>query len=114
MASKHKPELMDLPEKKLDQIKDRLSLGAPLPEEDIKIMLNIITAYSWLQRQLQSTKLTIYRLKKMFGFSTEKHKKINPQNEGFGPDVLTKGVPAEEALSLDKLQYVQKSPPGKK
>ena len=97
----NKPTLIDLPEEKLNEIKDRLSLVPTLLEEDKNIILNILTVYAWLQKQLKHTKLTIHRLKNMFGFNSEKRKNAKPENTGFGPDFLTKGVSAKEALSLE-------------
>jgi hypothetical protein len=68
---KNTPELIDLPEDTLDGIKSRISTGTLL-EEDKKIIMVILTSYAWLLRQLKYTKISITRLKNLFGFSTEK------------------------------------------
>lgn len=82
------PEIITLPAGKLDEIKTRLTESAIL-EEDKKIILSILTVYAWLYRQLQSKKLSILRLKSLFGFSTEKKnqlkKSTNDQN-AIAPD----------------------------
>ena len=72
MARKSTPDIISLPEGKLDEIKTRLEAGSIL-EEDKKIILLILSTYSWLHRQLQAKKLGIQRLRNLFGFSTEKH-----------------------------------------
>lgn len=64
-------ELVELSENSLETIKLRISSNALL-EEDQKIVLQVMNTYFWIQHQLQSAKLTIHRLKKMFGFSSEK------------------------------------------
>jgi hypothetical protein len=68
---KNSPEIISVPEDALDAIKSRIEAGVVL-EEDKQIILSIMSTHSWLSRQLRSTKLTIHRLKKLFGCSTEK------------------------------------------
>jgi hypothetical protein len=80
MSKKEKPEIINLPEGKLDEIKSRLS-ATSMPDEDKKIILTILSTYSWITRQLRSTKLTINRLKSLFGFTTEKHSKKKKKKE---------------------------------
>lgn len=72
MSKKQKPEVITLSEVKLEELKLRL-LTYSIPDDDKKIVLTILTTYAWLTRQLRSTKLTIKRLKNLFGFTTEKH-----------------------------------------
>lgn len=84
MVKKKTPEIINLSETALDELKSRLAQRTPLLDGDVKIMLSILSTYQWLYRQLQSTKLSIYRLKKLFGFSTEKRakwKKVPPPGE---------------------------------
>lgn len=68
---KKSPDIINLPEEALDAIKSRIEAGTVL-EEDKQIILSIMCTHTWLSRQLRSTKLTIYRLKSLFGCSTEK------------------------------------------
>ena len=68
---KNSPDIINLPEEALEEIKFRVMAGTVL-EEDKQIILSIMSTHSWLSRQLRSTKLTIHRLKSLFGCSTEK------------------------------------------
>jgi len=82
MTRKITPEIINLPAGELDEIKTRFEEGLIL-EEDKKIILLILSTYTWLYRQLQAKKLGIQRLRNLFGFSTEKrpsHK--NSKNNG--------------------------------
>src|SRR5437016_3646904 len=103
LRQKSSPELIDLPTEAFEEIQSRISSSALL-EEDKKIVLIVLGTYSWLMSQLQSTKLTIHRLKKMFGFSTEKRNKLKskgtqPKNSA---DFTSKGTSASQVLSLDE------------
>lgn len=112
---KKSPEIMDIPFETLEGLKSRLTSSALL-EEDKSILLAILTAYVWIQRQLQSTKLTIHRLKKMFGFSTERKNKTSKKGE---PSELELNLNSLEDLnkqqgSLNALQAMPQEPPTKK
>lgn len=111
MTRRKAPEIIVFSAEALDGIKSRISSYEFL-EEDKKIVLAIIGSYSWLMRQLQSTKSTIHRLKKMFGFSTEKHKKVSKNKDPI--DFSPEGTLAMCALSLDNLQGQSKETPEKK
>ena len=80
MKRKKSPEIIDLPVETLDGIKSRLA-SCSLLEEDKSILLAIVSAYVWIHGQLQSAKLSIYRLKKVFGFSTEKRNKSSEKRK---------------------------------
>jgi len=112
MKKKKTPEMIDLPVETLEEIKLRVNSGALL-EEDKKIVLAIIGTYSWLMSQLRSTKLTIHRLKKVFGFSTEKLKNIGSK-KGPPADFRPEGTSANAVLSLDNLQGINNGIPEKK
>lgn len=75
-TNRSKPEIVEVSEKALEGIESRV-LSSSLPEEDKKVILSIMSAYSWISRQLGSAKLTIHRLKGLFGFNTEKHPHSN-------------------------------------
>lgn len=79
MTRKPPSEIINLPAKQLDEIKTRFEAGSIL-EEDKKIILLILSTYSWLYRQLQTKKLGIQRLRTLFGFRTEK--RTGPKNKG--------------------------------
>jgi hypothetical protein len=72
MKKKKTLEIINVSETVLDELTSRLTDGLPLLDGDAKILLSLLSTYKWFQRQLKSTKLTIHRLKKMFGFHTEK------------------------------------------
>lgn len=75
MTIKTKPKMINVPIQDLEALKLRLSTGAPLAETDTTIILSILNVYQWMYVQLGSAKLTLHRLTKMLGFSTEKKKK---------------------------------------
>lgn len=70
MKKQKSPELVAISVESLEQLKSRVDSGVFL-DGDKKIVLAILGTYSWLYHQLQSSKLTLHRLKKLFGFSTE-------------------------------------------
>lgn len=72
MSSVNPPEQVTLTQEEAEALKVRLALSTSLTPEDIKIMTGLITFSLWLQQQLSLAKLSIRRLKKIFGFSTEK------------------------------------------
>lgn len=71
MNKASKPEIISLTQEEVEGLKSRLAANE-LEEADQKIILSILSIYFWLQNQLQQAKLTIFRLKEMFGFKTEK------------------------------------------
>lgn len=86
MARKHNtPEVINVTESELTLLQSRLASNALL-EEDKKIIMSIVTTYSWLIQKLGSAKLTIHRLKAALGFTTEKRswakkKKSSTENQ---------------------------------
>ncbi len=76
-----------------DEIKLRASILASNLSDDVKsLVLSIIDFNQWLQQQLKFAKLSIKKLKKLFGFKTEARKKkdsndstesdTNPEGDG--------------------------------
>ena len=80
MTIKTKPKMINVPIQDLEALKLRLSTGAPLAETDTTIILSILNVYQWLYDQLGSAKLTLYRLTRMLGFTTEKRGKSSGKN----------------------------------
>jgi hypothetical protein len=66
-----KPEVITLSHEEVESLKQRLTESS-LASSDQKIILSILSVYFWIQSQLSRAQLTILRLKKIFGFSTEK------------------------------------------
>lgn len=112
MKKQKSPEIVDISIDSLEQLKSRVASGILL-EGDKRIVVAILGTYSWLQHQLQSSKFRLSRLKKMFGFTTEKRSKTTLPT--IAPADFTKeGTSAEKALSLDALQGVGQSTSEKK
>jgi hypothetical protein len=74
MADKSKPDVVSLTPKEAEEFKDRI-VHSSLTEKDQNIVLALLSFNFWLQSQLHRAKLTILRLKKIFGFPTEKNPK---------------------------------------
>ena len=86
MKQRKSPEIINIPEEKLNEIKTRLESGSIL-EEDKKVILLILSTYAWLYRQLQVKKLGIQRLRNLFGFSTEKRSKLKKKEDDIPLDL---------------------------
>jgi len=80
MPQKKPIEIIDLSNADLEGIKSRL-VSNQLLEEDKSALLAIVSAYVWIQVKLQSAKISIHRLRKMFGFKTEKRNKTSEKKE---------------------------------
>jgi len=80
MRRRKAPEIINLSEHELEGIKNRLESNTT-EEQDKKIILLILSAYLWLQRQLRNKKLGIQRLRNLFGFKTEKRSKLKKNDE---------------------------------
>lgn len=108
MKKNNKPEIIHLKPRELDGIKSRLSSGE-IAEDDKKIILSILTTYQWLYHQLQTAKFTLHRLKKMFGFKTERH--TWSKNKTATQASLTRHEPIEQMLESTHLSLVDKEEP---
>ena len=71
MVKETKPEVISLTQVEVDALKERVLKGE-LTQSDQHIVIASLTFNFWLQNQLSRAQLTILRLKKIFGFSTEK------------------------------------------
>ena len=114
MTRKTTPEIINLPAGKLDEIKTRFEEGFIL-EEDKKIILLILSTYSWLYHQLQAKKLGIQRLRTLFGFRTEK--RTGSKNKGAEttpPDLngTADAGPEGDTLPGGNVTTIKKSPNG--
>ena len=79
--SRTKPiEIIELSSTDLEGIKLRLTSNQLL-EKDKSALLAIISAYVGIQVKLQSAKISIHRLRKMFGFKTEKRNRASEKKE---------------------------------
>lgn len=115
MKKKRPIKIIDVGVEKLGELKSRLA-SCSLLEEDKSVLLAIVSAYVWIQGQLESAKLTIHRLKKMFGFSTEKRKKSSEQGKktDLHLDLNTLGTLNNQQELLNVVQATPQEPPTKK
>lgn len=65
------PEHVNLTAEEAQALKARVQANN-LAEDDIKLLVGLISFNLWLQQQLATAKFSIQRLKRLFGFSTEK------------------------------------------
>jgi len=95
MKKKKTPEILNFSTTEFDALKSRVTTGRLL-DGDTKILLSVLSTYQWLSRQLQSTKLTIHRLKKIFGFTTEQRISLKQpkQEESTGLSEADEAVPS--------------------
>ena len=86
-----KPEFVDVDQHDLNSLLERVS-GSSLESSDKKLLLNIVQCHVWLQVTLREAKMSIARLRRVFGFGkTEKRRQDNiaepsEQKEISGPD----------------------------
>jgi hypothetical protein len=107
-------EIIDIGVGRLEELKSRVT-ACSLLEEDKSVLLAIVSAYVWIQNQLESAKLSIHRLKKMFGFSTEKRKKPEKvEKTDLNLDLSTLETMNTQQGSLNELQATPEEPPIKK
>ena len=71
MSQSREPEVISLTQQEVEALKKRI-IESPLTASDQKIMLSVLSLNFWLQQKLANAQLSIVRLKKIFGFSTEK------------------------------------------
>jgi hypothetical protein len=80
------PELLNITDQQLEDISLRLGKNS-LSAEDIRILAALLTTYSWLMKQLSRSKITIHRLKQLFGYSSEKKNRLKNSNSDIPPGV---------------------------
>lgn len=71
MATSEKPAQIKLTAVEAQALKDRIN-STNLTESDKKIISGLLSFNLWLEQQLHTAKLSIQRLKQLFGISTEK------------------------------------------
>jgi len=83
MAKNKNPETVALSPKEASDLKKRIK-DSSLPSSDIELMLGLIAFNQWLQERLSRAKLTIKRLRHLFGFKNESQKKSNQGDSNSG------------------------------
>ena len=81
--SSEQPEVVKLTKAQADELKQRV-LNSRLSDKDKKLITGLISFSLWLQIKLCRSQLTLLRLKKFFGFKTEKVKAKQPADEEAG------------------------------
>jgi len=69
------PDQMTLTLEEAEALKERVKAVTVLSAADIRLLIGLVNFNVWLQKQLSLARLSIHRLKKIFGFSTEKKKR---------------------------------------
>ena len=75
------PEHIKLSAQEVDALQQRIE-KSNLPNQDIKLLLGLLAFNQWLQERLSRAKLTIKRLRQIFGFKNERVKKKNKVSQG--------------------------------
>lgn len=75
------PKCMEMSEEELADLISRVK-KADLASEDADIVLNLFEFNSWLQSQILEKNISIHRLRKIFGSSSEKSKKKKKKGSG--------------------------------
>lgn len=94
MSRAKTPELLNISEQQLEDISLRIDTNS-LSAEDIKLLRTLLTTYTWLMKQLSRSKITIHRLKQLFGYSSEKKNRLKNSN----PDVPPESGATEQTVS---------------
>ena len=82
------PQQVTLTEQQASELNERIKKNA-LTDGDIKLMLGLIAFNLWLQQRLSRAKLTIKRLRQLFGFKSEAQaKKANPSGKPEGDEAV--------------------------
>jgi len=84
------PKQIKMSTKEADALRQRIK-DSPLSKEDLDVMLGLISFNTWIQDRLSRAKLTIKKLRKLFGFKSESSKNTNKgddsnQDENTPPD----------------------------
>ena len=74
-----KPEIISLSEMQIHELRQTLLLNSSISEEHRHLLVGILDNHIWLQFQLLESKMSIHRLRKLFGISTEKSERY-PKN----------------------------------
>ena len=73
---KKEPVVISVNEKEFEQLKKDLENNT-LGDKEKKIMVAILEAYHWLSQLYRAKRLNLERVKRLFGFKSEKEKKDN-------------------------------------
>jgi hypothetical protein len=71
-----KPKRLDFTAEEVDALIARIESGQP-KSDDFPLLADILRAMLWLEHELKEKKLSIKRLKDIFGIKTEKLRKLS-------------------------------------
>ena len=110
MPKKNKPDVVSLSPDEVEALNVRITQSS-LAEKDKKIIIAVLSFNFWLQGQLDRAKLTILRLKKIFGLPTEKNPTTkSPQND-VTTDIATTSSPEPMADKDSTTEVAALNPP---
>jgi len=84
------PKQVTLSNQQADELKERLKQNK-LTQTDIDTFLGLLTFNLWLQERLARAKLSIKRLRQLFGFKSESRKKSKKSDKDKSSDSADKG-----------------------
>ena len=70
-SQNHEPEVVELSEAQRKSLIQRIKSNKLSPE-DQALMVKVLNGMSWLSRLAEQRKLSLRRLRRLFGFKTEK------------------------------------------
>ena len=74
MPKKNDPPKMIASAEEIAALELRLEQKEALNDRDVKILLSCLKLNTWIQERLSRARLSIKRLRKLFGFTSEKKK----------------------------------------
>ena len=95
-----KADRIELSLKEEEELKNRIKSNN-LSEDDIKIILSLISLNNWLQETLANAKMTISKLRNLFGFKKESRKKNSDKDTKKGSGSDSNDSEANEEASSD-------------
>lgn len=105
------PDKIEISPKEEKALRERITKNQ-LTDSDIQLFLNLLSLLRWIQGQLSKAKLTIRRLKKLFGFTSESNPKPNKDDNDDTNDQDGTGEPSKGLLSTENNKNLpSKKPP---
>ncbi len=113
-ADKNKlPKQVKLSAKEADDLMQRLQ-AKTLSNKDVEVLLGLISFNAWLQERLSRAKLTVKKLRKLFGFKSESSKHSNSDNNETDSNqdnkAATDSEPDNDATHGNKKEQEEKIP----
>ena len=112
--SSNKPQRISLTSEQAEDLKSRIHASS-LSDDDRTLLVGLISFVLWLDNQLNRAKLSITRLKSLFGVSTEKKKPKKPDvsEAKSNPPAEMSVSPLDSGITDDKTKAIEPQPPKK-